>query len=71
MAKLEFDYKVCSACGVCVQACPMSYLELGKTDIDKMHTAYPSLIAEEECGGCGTCANACPLECIKVNKPQK
>ncbi|MGE5453981.1 MAG: DUF362 domain-containing protein [Methylocystaceae bacterium] len=67
--KLEFDYEVCAACGVCVQACPFSYLELENADANKAHQAYPVLVPTEKCSTCGICAEACPLECIKVNKP--
>jgi len=70
-AKVVVDYEQCGACGVCTQACPFSYLELGNLEVDKLHKAYPQLTPTEKCNGCGICADACPLECITINKPRK
>lgn len=68
-AKVAVDYEQCGACGVCTQACPFSYLEMGNIEVDKLHKVYPQLRATEKCRGCGICADACPLECITINKP--
>jgi formate hydrogenlyase subunit 6/NADH:ubiquinone oxidoreductase subunit I len=60
------NYQGCMACGVCVVACPFSYLELSKIDVDSLHKAYPELITDHQCTGCGLCAAACPVEAIHV-----
>lgn len=62
-----FDYKICIGCGICVEACPVSALELQKTDVDKLKTAYPE-IARNTCVGCGICAKACPLDAITMKR---
>lgn len=59
------DYDLCIACGICVQACPVSSLELTKLGVDKLNKAYPE-IAREGCIGCGICAKNCPLDAITV-----
>ncbi len=67
MAKKKpvFDYSICVACGICVQACPFSTLELQKEDVDKYHKPYPE-IARPNCTGCGMCSRQCPLDAIKM-----
>jgi formate hydrogenlyase subunit 6/NADH:ubiquinone oxidoreductase subunit I len=64
--KAVVDYSICMACGVCVQACPFSYLELTRVDLDKYNKAYPQFVTAEKCSGCGTCKDACPVECIRI-----
>lgn len=59
-----FDYKRCMACGICVQACPVSCLVLSKTDIDSYNKAYP--VKEEGCISCGICENQCPFEAVRL-----
>lgn len=63
----SIDYQVCMACGVCVTACPFSYLEPGKTDIDSLHKPYPMLVVNHRCTGCGLCAMACPVDSISIH----
>ena len=63
----HIDYLVCMACGVCTIACPFNCLELSKTDVDKLHNAYPALTANHQCTGCGICAKACPVDSISIH----
>lgn len=63
--KSVFDYDICIACGICVQACPVSTLELQKTDVDRYKKAYPEM-AREGCIGCGFCATNCPLDAVTM-----
>ncbi len=70
MAKGEviIDYRICMGCGVCVQACPFSYLELARYGTDPYKRLYPELEDGHGCTGCGICAQSCPLECITARK---
>ncbi len=65
--KLVFDYEKCIACGICVTACPVSTLELQKTDVDHYKKSYPE-IAREGCIGCGICAKSCPMDAIMMEE---
>lgn len=65
--KPVFDYGDCIACGICVEACPVSALECQKTDVDKYKKAYPE-IAREGCIGCGLCATNCPMDAITMKE---
>lgn len=65
------DYTSCIGCGVCIQACPFSYLSLTKYGSDQYQRVYPELIPGNGCTGCGICAQACPLECVTCHKPEK
>lgn len=60
------DYKTCMACGICIQACPFSCLDLAKTDVDKYKKAYPELVDREGCTSCGLCDKSCPVSAITL-----
>lgn len=64
--KPTVDYTKCMACGVCVQACPFSCLDLIDTTRDKYKKAYPELTEKDRCTGCKLCEKQCPLACIMV-----
>ena len=59
MAKPTIDSEECSACGICVDACPNGTLELGDDSV--------RIVSEDNCDGCGTCAEECPMSCIEVS----
>jgi formate hydrogenlyase subunit 6/NADH:ubiquinone oxidoreductase subunit I len=61
----EFLYDDCVACGICVQACPVSCIVLSKIDIDSYKTAYPEL-SERACIGCAQCEKSCPMNAIHM-----
>ncbi len=63
-----FDYGPCMACGICVQACPFSCLELRRTGLDSYRKAYPELARREDCTGCGICASSCPVDAIRMGE---
>lgn len=66
--KPVFSYDLCIGCGICVTACPVSVLELTKTDIDKIHTAFPEM-TDRECISCGQCATVCPMTAVRMEEP--
>lgn len=61
-----FDYGLCMACGICVQACPFSCLELRRTGLDVYRKAYPELARREDCTSCGICAFSCPVDAVRM-----
>ena len=50
------DTEECSACGICVDACPEGVLELGDEAAE--------VASEEDCTACGTCLEECPMGAI-------
>lgn len=58
-----FDYEKCISCGICVQSCPVSCLDLSLVGIDKWKNTFPQLNGET-CIGCGFCARDCPTTAI-------
>jgi NAD-dependent dihydropyrimidine dehydrogenase PreA subunit len=47
----------CSACGICVDACPEDALDI-------VHDAA-SVVNEDACIGCGDCMEECPMGAIE------
>ena len=63
----SFHYKNCINCGICVQACPVSALEMshpGKNS--KYRNMFPELTDADGCISCKQCVTACPMECIAM-----
>jgi NAD-dependent dihydropyrimidine dehydrogenase PreA subunit len=44
------DTALCTACGICVEACPFDALEMGDDFV---------LVSQEACMGCGVCVSSC------------
>jgi formate hydrogenlyase subunit 6/NADH:ubiquinone oxidoreductase subunit I len=61
----EINYDRCVACGSCVQVCPVSCLEMTRSDVDHWQKRYPEM-TEDTCIGCGLCAKACPMDTITM-----
>ena len=57
MAKPVVNPDLCTACGICVDECPSSALELG--DVAALRDA-------DSCTECGTCEEVCPNEAISL-----
>ena len=47
------DEELCSACGLCVQVCPFSAVQIDKA-------RHVAVVNEVLCQGCGTCVGTCP-----------
>lgn len=66
--RVVVNYAQCMACGICVQACPFSSLEMSRAINNKYKKVFPELSSRSACSGCGICATACPLECLTASK---
>lgn len=61
----SFNYSLCVACGICMQACPVSAIDLTKVDFDRIKRAYPQL-TDRQCIGCSQCEKACPMDSVQM-----
>lgn len=57
MGKPVVDPDLCTACGICVDECPTSALDLEDIAV---------LARPDDCTECGTCADVCPNEAIEL-----
>ena len=53
---VTIDKEKCTACGACVDVCPVDALKLEET----------AVVDEETCIDCGTCVDECPVEAISL-----
>ena len=64
---LDYDYKWCTGCGLCVSLCPTRALELGPMhEIATGMDAPPVMMDIDKCSFCGMCANFCPIHAITI-----
>ncbi|WP_242492528.1 4Fe-4S binding protein [Methanolobus psychrotolerans] len=64
---LDYDYKRCVGCGICVGLCPTKALELGPMqEISTGLDAPPVMMDLEKCTFCSMCANFCPVNAFKM-----
>jgi len=68
--KPSIDLRTCISCVLCVQACPVSCLEL-QLVIKRSKNKYPILTRIDDCLGCGFCVEICPVEAIKMRTKTK
>ena len=68
MAKITVDEGFCKGCGLCVDACPCSILELDMSHITPKGYHPAHCIDMEKCTGCASCATMCPDCVITVEK---
>lgn len=57
MSKPIINADECSACGICVDACPQEVLEI----VNDVAT----VVNEEACIACGDCVEECPMGSIE------
>ncbi|NCC09718.1 MAG: 4Fe-4S dicluster domain-containing protein [Bacteroidia bacterium] len=71
MAKIKgaivVDTERCKGCRLCVVACPVQVISLGK-EVNIKGYNYAQAVNEEACIGCNSCAMVCPDGCISVYK---
>ncbi len=65
-----FDKKKCTACVICIDACPIGIIVSGKPE-KKSSNAFPELINEKVCLGCGFCKAECPVDAISMAVPEQ
>lgn len=64
---LDYDYKKCAGCSICVSICPKMALQEGPLqEIAKGLDAPPVLIDVDACAFCGMCVNFCPTRAFKM-----
>ncbi len=69
---LDYDYKRCAGCSICVALCPKKALSEGPLqEIAKGLDAPPVLIDLDSCVFCGMCVNFCPLQAFKMTVEEK
>ncbi len=56
---LQYDPKVCTGCGYCVDVCPHA--------VFRMKGRVAELARPEACMECGACMLNCPVEAIRVD----
>ncbi len=59
---------VCTACGICVQSCPVTCLALSEP-ANGDPNAYPALHEPKRCLACAFCADDCPVGAIIMQVP--
>lgn len=71
MAKMKgsivVDTERCKGCNLCVVACPVDVISLGK-EVNTKGYNYAQPVNADACIGCASCAIVCPDGCITVYK---
>ncbi len=69
---LDYDYKKCAGCSICVALCPKKALTEGPLmEIAKGLDAPAVLIDLDACVFCGMCVNFCPLRAFSMTIEEK
>jgi 4Fe-4S ferredoxin len=69
---LDYNYKRCNGCGICIEVCPKKAIEPGPIiEIATGLDAPPVIIDHTKCSFCGMCAAFCPVRSIKMTVNEK
>ncbi len=64
---LDYDYKRCNGCGICVDICPRKAIEPGPIiEIATGLDAPPVIVDHTRCSFCGMCASFCPVKAFRM-----
>ncbi len=65
---LNYDYKRCNGCGICIEICPKKAIEAGPLiEIATGMDAPPVIIDHTKCSFCGMCAAFCPVKAVRMS----
>ncbi len=64
--KPAFNIKACTACGICVEACPVGCLSLQIVAGTSSPDTFPYLKDKKACIACGFCADECPMDAVEM-----
>lgn len=65
MGKIIINKEFCKGCGLCVDACKLGLLKIGK-EINAVGDHYAVQNDAAKCIGCAFCAMMCPEAAIEV-----
>jgi len=69
---LDYDYKKCAGCSICVAICPKKALQEGPLmEIAKGLDAPPVLIDLDLFAFCGMCVNFCPMKAFTMRVEER
>ncbi len=69
---LDYDYKRCNGCGICVEVCPKKAIEPGPIiEIATGLDAPPVIVDHTRCSFCGMCASFCPVKAFNMSVNDK
>ena len=69
---LDYDYKKCIGCSICIALCPKKALQEGPLkEIATGLDAPPVLIDLDACSFCGMCVNFCPVKALNMTVQEK
>ena len=69
---LDYDYKRCNGCGICIDICPKKAIESGPLiEIATGLDAPPVIIDHTKCSFCGMCAAFCPVRAVRMSVDEK
>jgi 4Fe-4S ferredoxin len=69
---LDYDYKRCNGCGICIDICPKKCIEPGPLiEIATGLDAPPVIIDHTRCSFCGMCASFCPVRAVRMTRDGK
>lgn len=64
---LDYNYKRCNGCGICVDICPTKAIEMGPIiEIATGLDAPAVIIDHTKCSFCGMCAAFCPVKAVRM-----
>ncbi len=69
---LDYDYKRCNGCGICIDICPKKAIEPGPIiEIATGLDAPPVIVDHTRCSFCGMCASFCPVKAFRMSVNDK